>query len=271
MSPIVQVIYNIVYHGMEKLGRYYSEYPGYVFDNKDPDNLCRVRLIIPGIADNPMDDWAWPKDLFAGPGFGAHCIPPEGSVVWVSFRLGDPNHPLWFHGHYGYKDVEDWTDKQKRTNNFWFKTPQGSIIEMDDNEGTIRVTDATGNQIQTSAKGISIIPAKGASIFNGSLDKGDEGTAMGKTTQKIVTVHHKSLLGAISSLSDLSENLGGMMAKMALATTPIGAAAILISDGLSIANSASNVVKNNKTLNKSLTGVNKDLTKIPSTKVFLDR
>lgn len=272
MSPVVRVLYDMVYFGLEKLGRYYSEYPGFIVDNKDPENLHRVRLIIPGIADVPMDSWAWPKALFAGSTFGAHCIPPEGTMVWVSFRLGDPNHPIWFNGHYSADDTKNWTTKQKRYNNYWFQTPQGNIIELDDDEGIVTITDAHGNKIQTSSSGVSVIPMQGGKIFHGSLDKGDEAGAMGETAQKVLTTHNKSLLGALSSLSDLSTNLSSMCTKMAAAVSPLGAAAFLISETPSIINSANNLISNNKILNKSLTDTAKnDLPKIPSTKVFLDR
>ncbi len=271
MNPFVKVLYEIVYLGLERFGRYYSIYPGFVYDNKDPKNMHRLRLVIPGIADTPMDEWAWPHGLFSGETFGAHCIPPEGSTVWVSFRLGDPNYPIWEHGHFGKQDTVTWTDSQKRYNNFWFKTPQGNTIELDDELGTITITDAHGNIAKTSDKGVSMIPAKGKKLFMGSEDKGDEASAMGDTTQKIAKIQHAAIKGAISNIDALSEQIKGLGEKWAVAFNPVAAAGILIAQGPLLVKQNLEVQKNNKTLNKSLTDVDKDLDKITSKKVFLDR
>lgn len=271
MSPFSRILYEMVYIGMEKFGRYYSTYPGFIHDNKDPENLHRVRLIIPGIADSPMDEWAWPKGLFAGPKFGAHIIPPEGTMVWVSFRLGDPNHPIWEQGHFSADDTKNWTDKQKRYNNFWFQTPQGNLIELDDQDGTITITDAHGTVVKTSDKGVSIIPKDDKKIFMGSQDKGDEAGTMGDTMQKIATVQHHAILGAISNIDGLSKQLQSLSSGWQTAISPISAAAVLTAQATSILKQNIDMQKNNKTLNKSLTDVNKDLDKITSKKVFLDR
>lgn len=271
MSPFTRVLYDMIYLGLEKFGRYYSTYPGFIHDNKDPDNLHRVRLIIPGISDAPSDNWAWPKGVFAGTTYGAHCIPPEGTMVWVSFRLGDPDHPLWEQGHFGKGDTDNWTTKQKRYNNYWFQTPQGNIIEMDDEEGTIRITDAHGNVVTTSGKGVSVIPAKGKSLFMGSEDKGDEASAMGDTTQKVAKTQHEALKGAISNISALSQQLQGLGEKWQAAISPILAAGTLTVQGPLLIKQNVDLQKNNKTINKSLTDIDKDLDKITSKKVFLDR
>lgn len=271
MSPFTKIIYDIIYYGFEKFGRYYSDYPAFVHDNKDPENLHRVRLLIPGIADKPMDSWSYPKALFAGTTWGQHCIPPQGSMVWVSFRLGDPNHPLWFHGHFGMGDIINWTDKQKRVNNFWFQTPQGNLIELDDQEGTIRITDAYGNTTQTSKSGVSVVPYKDGKIFQGSLDAGDEAGSMGETTQKVADTHHQSILGLSSSLQSLAQQTADSWAKMAAALNPLAAAAVVLTEAPNIVDNANKIIDNTKTVNKSLTDINDDLPKMTSTKIFLDR
>src|SRR6478609_6207207 len=125
MNPVVKWIYDVMYVGLEKFGRYYSNYRAFVHDNEDPENLHRLQLIIPGIAPNPSDYWAWPKNVYFGKNHGSQCIPQKGEIVWVSFELEDPHRPIWAHGHPGTNDWEKIDKRFKSVKNFWFMTPGG--------------------------------------------------------------------------------------------------------------------------------------------------
>lgn len=60
-----------------------------VADNNDPENQHRIRVIIPTIDENLIfDEWARPSAFCLGDGFGSVFIPPVGSEVLVTGRLG---------------------------------------------------------------------------------------------------------------------------------------------------------------------------------------
>lgn len=70
-------------------------YRAVVKDNRDPDNLRRLRLQVQTTG-SEITDWAWPVETA-----GVHVSIPEiGQGVWVSYLGGDPEHPIW-HGQFG--------------------------------------------------------------------------------------------------------------------------------------------------------------------------
>ena len=70
-------------------------YRAVVKDNRDPDNLRRLRLQVQTTG-TEITDWAWPVEPA-----GTHVNVPEiGQGVWVSYIGGDPEYPIW-HGQFG--------------------------------------------------------------------------------------------------------------------------------------------------------------------------
>jgi len=73
--------------------KYWGKYLGIVRDYYDPENLGRLKIEIPeiyGVGEEKWSPWALP------------CLPPgrydtpeEGEAVWVEFRNGDPDKPIW--------------------------------------------------------------------------------------------------------------------------------------------------------------------------------
>lgn len=83
--------------------RYTAIYEGVVTENQDPQRLGRVKARVPGIADDPDTDWAFPAGM---PGAGVSQrgffdVPRVGSEVYVFFLGGDPDKPRFFTGHWG--------------------------------------------------------------------------------------------------------------------------------------------------------------------------
>lgn len=132
--------------GLEFFGLYYSEYPAVVQDNKDPDKRSRLHLAIPaitGYVTHPY--WALPR-TFSGKGYGSQVLPQIGDMVWVTFQNGNPNKPRWQHGQYG-KDEKPSDNNKHDVNYYWFQTPAGHFIGIDDTNKTIKIRSAKGTEI----------------------------------------------------------------------------------------------------------------------------
>lgn len=80
----------------------YGVYRSVVFDNKDPDGLGRLRLIIPQIFADIPTGWCWPSGVSGI----TTDVPEVNQGVWVSFEGGDPSFPMWF-GVFGNEQSND--------------------------------------------------------------------------------------------------------------------------------------------------------------------
>lgn len=124
--------YNIINYGFEMIGRHYSIYRAFVVENKDPLNMNRLQLLIPHLNESAPDDtWAFPKNVFGGKNYGTQLLPQKGDMVWVEFEYGDPDYPVWSHAGYG---EEELPKEFESVNHYGFKTPQGTLIIINDND-----------------------------------------------------------------------------------------------------------------------------------------
>jgi len=80
---------------MDGLKLLHGVYRAVVKDNRDPNNLRRLKLQVQTTG-SEVTDWAWPVEPA-----GLHVAIPEiGQGVWVSYTGGDPEFPIW-HGQFG--------------------------------------------------------------------------------------------------------------------------------------------------------------------------
>jgi len=187
-NPILKILDNLFIHGFELFGRYYSCYRGFVVDNNDKEGYARIKLSVPQVYGSEfMEEWAWPRGNFAGPGYGSQCIPQVRDMVWVEFEQGDPRKPIWSHGHFGRKPdgSKEKPSELLDIGNFWFKTPGGHLIEFDDTNKEIRITDIGGNHIKISG---------GLLQLNGKAEPSVLGDTLEVTLEEICDI--------INSLSD---------------------------------------------------------------------
>ncbi len=75
--------------------RYYGKYRGIVEDNEDPENLGRIKALVPEVLGDVKSGWALPCVPYAGEGSGQYFMPPAGAGVWIEFEAGDPSRPIW--------------------------------------------------------------------------------------------------------------------------------------------------------------------------------
>lgn len=130
--------------------RYYGKYRGIVTNNKDPDNLGRVKAKIKEVLGDVESGWALPCAPYAGNGVGHYTVPPVGSGVWIEFEAGDVSCPIWSGCWWADKEVpKNETGTMATPSLKIIRTEQGLMVTMDDNSQTITLSDQNGSNIFT--------------------------------------------------------------------------------------------------------------------------
>ena len=267
MNPIVKFLIDMIDTGLEKFGLFYSKYRAFVVDNEDPQGYNRVRLVIPGIADNPMDYWAWGVNQFAGPNYGSQMIPPKGTMVWVEFEKGDPNKPIWSHGSHSIKS--QLPKELKDPNFFWFKTPGGNFIGLNDTTGEISITNKNGDSITSTNKGISF---KSEKIYLGDKEKANETAALGDETAKMLLAQGELLGSAVKSISSLASSTTTFFTKVAASSTTGNSLAAAFSTGsVGLLKDLKDHADVTSKLNESISGMKDKIPGIKSNRVKIQK
>ena len=121
-----------------------------VTQNKDPDNLGRVKVKFPWLDDTVESTWARWVSPMAGPGRGFFCLPEVNDEVVLAFENGDFNRPfilgaLW-NGQDKPPEQTSAAVNSSGVNIRVLKTRAGHIIRLDDSSGKekIEIIDKTG-------------------------------------------------------------------------------------------------------------------------------
>lgn len=133
--------------GLEALGRFYSIYRAVVIDNKDPDSLNRLKLVIPEVTQDEVSDWAFPRNQCGNIKSGFKYLTPKiGSVVLVEFKNGDPLYPIWSYCGWALGEIPD---DLKDTESVGIVTPSGHKVVLNDTNGTFNLSmyDSNRNDI----------------------------------------------------------------------------------------------------------------------------
>ena len=189
MKQLLKFIHDFLKYGLEHFGLYYSTYTGYVYDREDPEHMSRLRLVIPTVTGSDvLNEWAFPVGVFAGKGYGTQVLPKRGDVVKVRFYMGKISKPQWEHGYFA-RDEKP-TDI-RGYDNYWFKTPSGHLVIIDDKENTIKIEHTQGNYIYINKNAISLV-RNNKKVSLGKLDSSDEPAVLGNkneaTLNKILSI-----------------------------------------------------------------------------------
>jgi phage protein D/phage baseplate assembly protein gpV len=87
-------ILGLVSQGTTTKERYYGVVVGIVSDNKDPDELARVKVKFPWLADDAVSFWARVAAPGAGLNMGVVWLPSVNDEVLCAFEHGDMDHPI---------------------------------------------------------------------------------------------------------------------------------------------------------------------------------
>lgn len=192
MNPLIKIFDNLIQNGFEAFGRYYSSYRGFVVDNNDTEGYGRLKLLVPQIYGNQvMDYWAWPKNNYSGKNYGMQCIPNKQDMVFVEFEMGDPRKPIWTYGHFGKNEKPS---NLRDIKNFWFKTPEGNLVEFDDTKKQIRITDCNSNTLIFTNQSLEL---------NGNSQSG----VLGEKNEIVLNDIRDILNGILTSLGTMDTTL----------------------------------------------------------------
>jgi uncharacterized protein involved in type VI secretion and phage assembly len=150
----------------------YGKYRGVVTDVDA--TTCRIKAKVPDVLGATESGWCMPCVPYAGDQVGFVFLPETGSGVWIEFEGGEVSRPIW-------------------TGCFWFagQIPGGAgaavkviatkaphKIVLDDEKGSITITDPSRNTVTLDSSGITIsragqqiqITDSSVSVDNGALE-----------------------------------------------------------------------------------------------------
>lgn len=154
---------------------------GIVTNNKDPENMGRVKVKVPDLADTVESAWARVAMVGAGASRGVFFLPEINDEVLVTFEAGDTRRPLVLGGLYGGKTKSPLTSDQAVAASAVSKrqivSRLGHTIELSDGdqpaEKHVQLKNADGQLIRvgsdkvtvdSAGKPIEILGASGSSI-----------------------------------------------------------------------------------------------------------
>jgi hypothetical protein len=92
------------------MNNFFGVYKGICTNNVDPENLNRIRAIVPQVygTDKTETGWALPclpvQNPATATSFTLFSVPVTGQGVWIMFEGGDVNYPVWL-GTWNYQSV----------------------------------------------------------------------------------------------------------------------------------------------------------------------
>jgi uncharacterized protein involved in type VI secretion and phage assembly len=133
-------------------------YLGHVVDRRDPEQLGRVRMCVPGVLE-PYGAWAPPLGTVGGGSKdrGFFAVPEEGADVAVLFLHGDPDRPFYLSAHWGKPsgETEVPTEAQRTPPDNRVLSTATFCIELDETKGARRLAITnreTGDSIVLDAE-----------------------------------------------------------------------------------------------------------------------
>lgn len=227
-----------------------------VSDNRDPEELGRVRLTFPWLSDDFVSDWARTVQPGAGDGRGAMIVPEVGDEVLVAFEQGSFQRPYVLGGLYNGVD----------------KPPTGDVPLVDRNSGAIdrrAFVSRTGHRWEmleaaTGAQGIKISTGDGKLVLDldqkqTSITVQSDGTVTIKARNGVTVDAGTGSLKLTGQNIDLSAKAGVKLDGGAGEVKVSSAAAVKINGtSVSVNGSASTEIKGgaNCTISSALVRIN---------------
>lgn len=137
---------------------------GVVTDNKDLENMGRVKVRFPCLNDQGESNWARICSLMAGKDRGAYFLPEIDDEVLIAFEHGDRRFPYVLGALWNGKDVPPETNSDGKNDVRLIQSRSGHVIRFNDADGkeTIEILDKGGNSIifDTASNSLTITTKK---------------------------------------------------------------------------------------------------------------
>lgn len=146
---IQKFIKQIVNTGLEYFGIYYSKYACIVADINDPDQLGKLKVKSRQLFGQDVSDWCLPSGMFAGKDKGLFALPNTGDIVWLSFRNGNIQYPVWEYGLWAKGELPTEATDDYTNIDIW-KTKSGQILQFDNSNETIKIIHSSGLTIEVA-------------------------------------------------------------------------------------------------------------------------
>ncbi|OJF14216.1 hypothetical protein BG844_11105 [Couchioplanes caeruleus subsp. caeruleus] len=163
---------------------------GVVTDNKDPENLARVRVRLPWHAGSDTSYWARPAMPMAGPGRGTYFLPEVGDEVLVAAENGDPSHLYVLGMVWNGKQLPPERNSDGKNDIRVIKSRLGHTIRFNDDEAApqIEVRLASGKRVALDKDGITIDDANNNVVKLSSTSGAIDITAAKQISVKAPTI-----------------------------------------------------------------------------------
>jgi uncharacterized protein involved in type VI secretion and phage assembly len=164
-DPLLQDLMDLV------RSRFYGKYRGVVTDVDE--TTMRIKASVPSVLPTTGTGWCMPCVPYAGPQVGVLMLPEVGSGVWIEFEGGDVSYPVWVGMYWHIGEIPSQASATVKS----IVTAAGSIA-MDNNAGSITLTDAQQNTVVLDSSGVTstsgsssvAIGASGVNVNNGAFE-----------------------------------------------------------------------------------------------------
>ncbi len=132
--------------------RFFGKYRGTVTQVDEDTKRGRIKAKVPAVLGQQETGWCRPCVPYAGPDVGFAFLPEVGAGVWVEFEGGDVSYPIWS-GCYWRDD--EWPQGAEPKVKY-LQTKAGHSIVLDDDQGTVTVSDSNGNTVTLDSSGVTL-------------------------------------------------------------------------------------------------------------------
>ena len=141
--------------------RFYGVVVGIVTNNQDPQDMHRVKVRFPWLADDVESHWARVATPMAGNDRGVYCLPEVDDEVLVAFEHGRVDHPYVLGSVWNGQDRAPESNADGENNHRTIKSRSGHVLRLNDASGneTIEIIDKSGQNkvvIDTANNSITI-------------------------------------------------------------------------------------------------------------------
>lgn len=135
--------------GDKAVGRTYGVVAGIVTNNKDPDELGRLKVKFPWFSDNNETDWVRMTTFMAGGVRGSFFLPEVGDEVLVAFENGNINRPYVIGALWNGVDKPPETNSDGKNNIRKIKSRSGHelIFNDEENKENVEIHTKAGHRI----------------------------------------------------------------------------------------------------------------------------